>query len=80
MMNTCTANIAAFLTLVSLQTGINTVPDLRGKAAVTIPIYQERLFLSYGVGAVGKGVLPCDSYVDVMCARDLSCIPKWFNV
>jgi hypothetical protein len=58
VMNTYTANLAAFLTLVTLQSGIKTVADLRGKAVVTIPIYAERLFRGYGVSAVATGVLP----------------------
>jgi hypothetical protein len=41
--NTYTANLAAFLTVDTLQTNIRTLSDLRGRNVGTLPSYVEQL-------------------------------------
>lgn len=49
--NTYTANLAAFLTVEQLDSSINSVTDLRGKAVGTIQPYLRRLEENHGIAA-----------------------------
>lgn len=44
-----TANLAAFLTVSTLNAGVTSIRDLHGKLVVTIPIYPERIWRNHGL-------------------------------
>ena len=57
--HTYTANLAAFLTVQQLDTSIDSVSDLKGRAVATLPPYVDRLEKIYHVQATAQdGVLP----------------------
>jgi TRAP-type uncharacterized transport system substrate-binding protein len=61
--STYTANLAAFLTKERLDTGITNIDDLRGKAVVTVPTYQDALLNQFSIlastGSNSTGVWCC---------------------
>ena len=51
LVNTYTANLAASLTIHSINTQITSVAQLRGKLVYTLPIYTQRIRSEYGIQA-----------------------------
>lgn len=59
IINTYTANLAAFLTVKQLDTSIHSVGDLAGKSVATAPTYVDRLYSNSRITATGRsGAIP----------------------
>lgn len=63
-----TANLAAFLTVSKINTSVETVSDLRGKAIATVPVYIPRLRTLYGLV---PSVAQISQYSDILDYADM---------